>query len=609
MDIVGNMEKILKKLKKMNLVTKITVIIAIVLIIPIFVVCLIYFRAFQDSLISDAASGLEDDLRKMESMMDTNLDTIDAVISELDYRQEFSYFLDDRNVLSKSEQNFYVSSVQEELLNIRYLYPNRFHYIAVYSSNNQIKNSYERQFDLAELKAKPYYDEIESADEKVSYGSVRNSEFKTSNINVSDYNLDTSAILVLPTYMKVYNLSTKEIVGVVEVDTEITKLVGGRTLEGMSGDSSYLLFGQDNSLLYNTKDFENAGFEGIEFEDREGSRNVTIDGKPYMMVYSRCDITGLVRAVVMPEDKVMVFAEDMLFRLIGVAVAGICIVVGIIYWLIRRMLQRLLVLDSKMSEIESGKFDVVIEDEHEDEISRISRSFNRMTSRLESVINAAIKREHAQREAELQALQAQINPHFLYNTLENMRMQCEIDGYFTISDSLAALGDLFRYSIKWGSKEVPFEMEWANLKNYMAIMQMRFDDDVKCILECDEGIDDIIVPKLMLQPLVENSFNHGFKESLPPWVISVRALKREGRLMIEIEDNGAGIEEKRLKKLKACMERNTPFENAEQQRKSIGVINVKQRIDMICRPGSRMEIDSLPGIGTKIVITIVLEEE
>jgi two-component system sensor histidine kinase YesM len=582
----------------------------LVLIVPIGVVCIFYYREFQTSLLNDANNKLKETLTYMETSMNTNLDTIDAVIHELNYRQEFSYFLDEKNMLSEREQTYYISSVQGELINIRYLYPNKFYYIAVFSSNTQVEDKFERQYKLEDLKKKPYYKEILDASNSMSYGMVRNSEFKSSNINVKDLNLDKKGIQVLPIYLKIYNLSTKQIVGVIEVDMEITKLIKEENLPVTETMADYLLFDQNNQMIYQTGTFKTADFVNLTFKNEKDIVDYKIGNKTYLLAYSRCGNTGLMRAVIIAKHNVLAYSNSIIVNVILVAISSMLIVFALIYWIIKKMLKRLVVLDEMMAKIEGGDFDVSIQDNGEaDEIARISRSFNRMASRLHSVLRSAIEKEKAQKEAELKALQAQINPHFLYNTLENMRMQCEMDEYQNLGDNLAALGDLFRYSIKWGSNQVPFELEWANLENYISIMKMRFAEDMTCIMECEEHIGDIIVPKLLLQPLVENSFNHGFRGNFPPWRITIRAFRQMDKLIIEIEDNGSGIREERLQQIWQAMEEKRPIEASERDRNSIGIINVQQRLDMICKEGSKIEISSKVKVGTKIVITIILEEE
>lgn len=387
--------KYLGKIKGLGLVQKIIWIITLVLIAPIAIVCIFYYRGFQNSLLNDAQNKLKETLNYMETSMDMNLDTIDAVINELNYRQEFPYFLDEKNVLSEKEQIYFVSSMQEELINIRYLYPNKFYYGAVFSSNNQIKEKYERQYSLEDLKNKPYYNEIIAEKDNISYGMVRNSEFKSSNINIENLNLDKSVIQVLPTYLKVYNLSTRQIVGVIEVDMEITKLVGEDNLPVMGNNVDYLLLDQNNKLIYQTGTLKPEDFMNLEFHNKEGIIDYEIGNETHMLAYSRCERTGLMRAVMIAKHNVLDYANNIIINVVIIALGGLFIVVMLIYFIIKRMLKRLMVLDDMMAKIEVGEFDVFIPDNGYDEIARISRSFNRMASRLNSAIHSAIEKEKA----------------------------------------------------------------------------------------------------------------------------------------------------------------------------------------------------------------------
>lgn len=137
-------------------------------------------------------------------------------------------------------------------------------------------------------------------------------------------------------------------------------------------------------------------------------------------------------------------------------------------------------------------------------------------------------------------------------------------------------------------------------------MQMRFGDNLSCDLKCQEDVGDVVVPKLMLQPLVENCFNHGFKEKLPPWEIKIDVKMSESFLNITIIDNGDGISDERMDNLKQCMYQNKMFHSEEDKKQSIGVVNVKQRINLLCKTGSSLRIKSEERKGTCVEITIML---
>lgn len=595
-------------MKNRGVITKITWMIAVVLIIPTAVVGIFYYNSYKKTLLKDAGIQMERELEGLKTTMDNNLDAIHAVINELSYRQEFAYYLDGKNILSERERQHYASGMEEELINIRYLYPNLFYQIVVYGNNESLDLNNDWQFSMDILKKKAYYDEILHSDSDLVYGSVRKADFLISTLDVDNLNIVKDGKLILPVYLKIRNLSTKDVVGILEVDMSVEKLAGN-LFQKQDRDTDYLIFDRDGTLLHQTGTYETADFEQCLFKENEGKESVSVAEEPYLLTYSRSNRCGLINVVLKSRKGVLEFASEMMLRVVVVAiVCGAC-VIGLTYLLLKRMLKRLVVLDDMMSQVESGHFDIAIREEGpDDEITRIIRRFNQMASHLQAVINSAVEKEQAQKAAELSALQAQINPHFLYNTLENMRMQCEIDGYYAIGDSLAALGDLFRYSIKWGSNEVPFRLEWDNLKNYISIMNMRYQEDLKCIMEIGEGVGDVMVPKMLLQPLVENSFSHGFKQVLPPWLIVIRAFRKRDMLVIMIEDNGSGIEQERLLEIRQCLKNDTPL-RGEKKKRSIGLINVKQRLLHICRGGAEIFIDSQPDRGVKIVIEIKMEEE
>ena len=588
-------------MKNRGVITKITWMIAVVLIIPTAVVGIFYYNSYKKTLLKDAGIQMERELEGLKT-------TIHAVINELSYRQEFAYYLDGKNILSERERQHYASGMEEELINIRYLYPNLFYQIVVYGDNESLDLNNDWQFSMDILKKKAYYDEILHSDSDLVYGSVRKADFLISTLDVDNLNIVKDGKLILPVYLKIRNLSTKDVVGILEVDMSVEKLAGN-LFQKQDRDTDYLIFDRDGTLLHQTGTYETADFEQCLFKENEGKESVSVAEEPYLLTYSRSNRCGLINVVLKSRKGVLEFASEMMLRVVVVAiVCGAC-VIGLTYLLLKRMLKRLVVLDDMMSQVESGHFDIAIREEGpDDEITRIIRRFNQMASHLQAVINSAVEKEQAQKAAELSALQAQINPHFLYNTLENMRMQCEIDGYYAIGDSLAALGDLFRYSIKWGSNEVPFRLEWDNLKNYISIMNMRYQEDLKCIMEIGEGVGDVMVPKMLLQPLVENSFSHGFKQVLPPWLIVIRAFRKRDMLVIMIEDNGSGIEQERLLEIRQCLKNDTPL-RGEKKKRSIGLINVKQRLLHICRGGAEIFIDSQPDRGVKIVIEIKMEEE
>lgn len=601
----------MKPIKKLSMVWKVTLMMTLLLIIPIAALCAFYIQTFRVSLTKEAHNNMQSALFRMDTNIDNSINQAVSILDELGYRQELPYFLDAKNVLSSKEINYYISNVQSEMFNIKYIYSGKFSNIGIYSSNEQIAPQKAREFHfyMSDLKNKTYYKEIMKNSSVTVYGKIRIMDMRSNTLETKDLNIQETGSLVLPIYRKIYSLTTNELVGVVELDIEIPKLVDKQTLENENDHIAKLLLTPEKTMLMDTgkytKDIESQIKKAI--KGKEGTTEFQYKHKSYMLSYESFDQTGVVKAVVFEKEDMMKYVQDKAVKIVIITLVCLLLLVMITYYIMNNMLKRLVVLDQMMGKVGEGDFKVEIPEdgENEDEVSRITKTFNKMASRLEQVMNEKVEGEKTKKDAELRALQAQINPHFLYNTLENMRMQCEVDGCDSISESLSVLGELFRYSVSWEGNEVPFELEWKNLKAYLHIMQMRFDG-LCCNLSLAEGVGSIIVPKLILQPLVENSFNHGFQNKLSVWELNVRAYREDEKLIIWIEDNGTGIEKERMKRLQNCLTENKSFRSEEKQRTSIGVINVKQRIEMLCKEGSRLQIENREPEGIQIKIEIAI---
>lgn len=599
------------KWRKMSLVWKMTLIMTLILLVPMTVLCISYIQTFRLSTSEEMENNLQASLSQIQSNMDDSFENAESIFNELFYQMDFPYFLNAENQLSDKEIRHYISNLQNQKHNIKYAYSNKFDNLGIYSSNRQIEEEETSgQFYLDDLKKKSYYKEIEEGEENIIYGMCRPGEMISSTFDTSALNLAEEGRWVQPLYRRVYDLNDGGIVGVVELDIELGKFAGIYALEKKDEEVVNLILSPEGNALIGDKGLTEDIKELVcsLVTEEQGSTQFLYEGEHFLMRYEKNSKNGLVTVAFQSQEKNLNYINKRSAQIIVTTLVCLLILTALTHYIMTGMLKRLIVLDKMMGKVGRGDFSVEISENEntEDEISRLAHAFNKMASRLNQVMEEKVQGEKTKKDAELRALQAQINPHFLYNTLENMKMQCEIEEYDNLQNSLSALGDLFRYSISWGSNEAPFSKEWHNLENYLDIMRMRFEEQLECVLTCEEGIGGIMVPKLILQPLVENSFNHGFKDKMPPWRLWVTAKKEEGVLSIEVRDNGTGISEEQLKQLEESLEKNEPFEHQEKKRKSIGVGNVKQRIEMLCHKGSSFTIANHEEGGVIVRIIIKL---
>ena len=226
------------------------------------------------------------------------------------------------------------------------------------------------------------------------------------------------------------------------------------------------------------------------------------------------------------------------------------------------------------------------------------RKFNEMIDRS-NLVNVSKK------QAEYLALQNQINPHFLYNTLEGIRSEALIAGLDSVAEMTEALATFFRYTISQVENLVPLEDELANIENYYYIQQFRFGDKLALSIEydCDEDLSELDIlqyrlPKLTLQPIVENSILHGFKEKMSRRRLTVNAAVERGRLVITVEEDGKGMTGEKLEYVRQSLE----LEESLGRSASIGLNNVSERCQLYFGESFSMEIHSRRGTGTRVAL-------
>lgn len=594
----------------MGLSGKIIILILGILIIPGILVGSFFYLSYRDSLIVDADYILKKDLVEVTGKMEENLELMEETVKEIDYEQELVYFLDSQNKLSEREIDKFSMDMIAGWGNICERLPGKFSELTIFTDNREIEDIKTWRFKIQNIQEFGGFFYSRDNDGYMRYGIPQKIYDYEEEASDAKYDVVEDMTMSLPLYLYKQNLVTGKCIGVIELKMYIDKLIDGRRFKEDRGNNQILLLDRTGHILYQTGEFSNAEVKKYDFTKFTSVEEIILGNEPYRVIGSKCEKTNLIRAVLVPKRTVTGSATRMILSVGGLAIAAVITIISLTYVLLRRLLNRLIILDRALIDMGRGELYTLKKDEgYEDEISRIKESFNLMVQRLESAIELIIEKDKAKKDAEIKALQAQINPHFLYNTLESIRMQCELEGNYDVCDALTALGNLFRYAINWENETVRFSDEWANIKNYLVIMKSRLADDFYYDLLCQENVGNLKVSKMILQPLVENSFSHGFKGIEAPWYLRIDVTADKGHLYISIQNNGAKILPGRLRELRAMLERGENISRSSSGSNSLGIKNVLQRIKLIHGEHSKIEIDNLETAGVQVKITICMEEE
>lgn len=307
------------------------------------------------------------------------------------------------------------------------------------------------------------------------------------------------------------------------------------------------------------------------YSAQSGYFNSVIDKHNFLVTYINLSRPGWKLINLVPLDQLS--DDTKIIRSItvyGVLISlALCLLLILFFSL--KVLSPLKQIRRYMKYIENENFNVSINVKGNDEISLLGKSFNKMSKKLNELINEVYTVQIKQKEAELKALQAQINPHFLYNTLDTIYWMCRMENAVESSYLIQALSRLFRLSLNSGNEFTTVRHEIDHLDNYITIQEKRFEELIRFKINVSDEVLGCKVVKLVLQPLVENAIYHGIEKKGSQGTISVSVLREANDVVYIIQDDGAGADEEELTKL---------LEKVEKNNRGFGIKNVNDRIKL-----------------------------
>ncbi len=358
----------------------------------------------------------------------------------------------------------------------------------------------------------------------------------------------------------------------------------GQVILDISGSSSLLPETEDLSWL----------------KEQRFQRNV--QGKEHVYIVTRDEVTRLSFVTVVP-------ALALTQRFNGVA-AGIltvtCMLFALFYvfskYFLKNIIHPVHSVVEGMKQVEEGNLEIRVEPEGQEEMQTMGRSFNHMVGRIEGLIQENERQQQKKHEAEIRALQSQINPHFLVNSLSSIRFIAQVSHFDAIARMAEALMKILSCSFRSDSGFYTFGEELDVLDGFIYLMKIRYSDGFEIIYDVDETCRECLVPRLILQPVVENSIVHGFSELVDDiGHIKLQASVKDEMLEIVVEDNGKGMDEDEIAGL---LSRNEAEGGEPQGYRSIGVSNVNSRLVLNFGEESGLQMESRVGEYTRTVIRI-----
>ncbi len=376
------------------------------------------------------------------------------------------------------------------------------------------------------------------------------------------------------------------------------------------GNEGILILNNDGQMMVSRGKMEAEIVEHIESvvrgADLGGQKTKIIEYLNQVVFLYQKDSLSPIVCKVIDEPSVAAIAGEVVYMpvllLLGV-LAGLLPVLLFVSDIVTKPLHEVRLAMIKFRE---GDFEQQVAVKTGDEIGEVAAGFNEMVKSLKDMINKNYVMALKEKESELITLQAQINPHFLYNTLDTIYWKASEQGNEEIADDIYTLSQLFRLVLGQGKGSVPVRTEMELVQRYLEIQKMRFGDKLKFDITVDPAIEDIMIPKLVLQPFVENAAVHGMGNSENSCSIFITGMKQENRMRFTVRDTGIGMAPEQIQEIWSDKE---VMGSSSYKIGGYAIYNVKERLELKYQDNFLLEITSVQNEGTTVVIELPLESQ
>jgi two-component system sensor histidine kinase YesM len=416
--------------------------------------------------------------------------------------------------------------------------------------------------------------------------------------NIINYGgMETKVFSLMRVYNDMNYIPNRLAIMKINIDEQEISQIYSSEITGENNE--YFIINNDNNIISSIDKGKvgtklNSQIVGnIPKHNKEGYFQEVVNGNDYLITYYYIDNMDYTIVNTVPLKELL--KDNSVIQIAMLEVAGLSFIVCVLFAFLfsTYVLQPLKNICAQMKKVENEDFDVQVNCKRNDEIAMLGRSFNKMSLKLKELINQVYLVNIKQKEAELAALHAQINPHFLYNTLDTIYWVSRKEKAPETGKLIEALAKLFRLSLNNGKELILLNSEVEHLKNYLVIQKKRYGNSIKFSLDIEEELLDCKVLKLILQPLLENAIVHGIDKKEGKGNINVTIKKSDGNIIYEIVDDGIGID---------VDEAYSLLENTTESNKGIGIKNINDRLKLSFGDQYGLQFFHAEGGGTKVVV-------
>jgi len=576
--------------KGFSLMRKITIAYVIFVFIPLITIAaysyIQYGKQAQEKLKNNQIGSLTSNIR----IVNSNIKSMSDIAQNLSYNSSLQTFLESE--YSPNSYNLYHDVIFPVVNSVKMIGKINILNVRVYITNKSIPNGWGIFYREKDINNEKWYTDFKD--------SKQTSLWMASNIIDNARLVSAGSKNEQMTYSrKIYSVSSDEYLGIIAITVDQSELFGNGVysqivpsfVAAYNNEGENIFLGM-NQLMQHEKIERYKGGNG---EVRNG------------FLYISEKLEGLNMELVAGAKLINPLNKWTLTGAFAVAILLITLLISVFYIFLRYIFFNINSNIKEVHRIIENDFIGRLPVNGDDEIARIASNFNTIIDKVDLLLIEMVKKETAQKNAQLMALQYQINPHFLYNTIEIFKMKMEMEGKYEVADSMGSFGSMLRYNINNKTIFSNFEAEIKHVEDYMSIQKIRYGQEVINLsfdlpveLKCHKII------KFVLQPLVENSIKHGIKRGNLTLNIIISFRKFGNYIYIYEADNGKGIPLAKLNQLNSGF-RDSDYQNNDLEKNRIGMENTNERLKLFYGNDSLLQIDSKENYYTKLYFKIPYE--
>nr|WP_237391767.1 histidine kinase [Paenibacillus dendrobii] len=404
--------------------------------------------------------------------------------------------------------------------------------------------------------------------------------------------------------------SSNSAIGYVVISVNENK-IRNYLIKGSSSNQEIMLLSEDGKVISHS-DPSLIGSNMSWWNPQEHARTIEMDGKKYVYAEQAIHANNWRLVSLVPLSSAVSKNKQILLVSFGLQVLFFTLFCMLLTALISKFTKPIRDLSRFITHIGHGQLDIRSGIRGDNEVTQLAKTIDHMLDRIESMIEQITVEQSKKRKAELEMLQAQINPHFMFNLLNSIRLNILIQGDKENAELISSLSSLLRMTINRHNEFIPLFEEVDTVQHYIRLMNFRHANQVRLEVGYETGCENALVPRFMIQPLIENAIIHGFEQFDGDIFIDAQHLTKDGTndLRISVRDNGVGMSEVQIQELRAGVDSvQMHTEPAKKGFSGIGVQNVFQRLRLIYGPDVQLEIHSERDVGTNIILTFPFQLE